>query len=147
VRVFRISSIRHAGLDGAGAALQGGRWNSPGRAPVYAAETYAGALLEVFVRLNLLVAPTNLVYTAIDIPDDMPREEILLAETNFENEAATRRAGNRWLDAGQTAVLLVPSAVTRVERNVLLNTRHADFRKLQVAEPREVWWDRRLFKG
>lgn len=127
--------------------MQGGRWNSPGRGPVYASETYSGALLEVFVRLNVLEPPRNLVYTAIEIPDELAREEIPLAGVNFEDEGATRRMGNRWFDAAKSAVLLVPSAVTRVERNLLLNPRHRDFQRLRVEEPREVWWDWRLFNG
>ena len=31
----------------------GGRWNSPGRRVIYAAESYAGAMLEVLVNANI----------------------------------------------------------------------------------------------
>ena len=45
MRAFRIADRRHPIFDGTGAKLTGGRWNSPGRPVIYAAETFAGALL------------------------------------------------------------------------------------------------------
>ena len=146
MRAFRISNARYFALDGTGAAMQGGRWNSPGRGPVYACETYSGALLEILVRVNVLTPPPNLVYTVIEIPDEVPREEVHLMDVSLEDETATRRLGNAWYDGLRSAVLFVPSAVTRVERNIVLNTRHEHFSKIQVSDPQPVWWDRRLFK-
>jgi RES domain-containing protein len=37
--------------------LNGGRWNSAGKRVIYAAQTYAGALLEVLVHANLGIVP------------------------------------------------------------------------------------------
>ena len=52
LRAFRVADMRHAIFDGSGAMLHGTRWNSPGRRIVYAAETYAGALLEILVHAS-----------------------------------------------------------------------------------------------
>ena len=40
---------------------------------------------------------------------------------------ASRRFGDTWFDQSRTAVLIVPSLVTRIDRNILLNARHRDF--------------------
>ena len=53
MRAFRIADRRHPIFDGTGAKLNGGRWNSPGRPVIYAAETFAGGLLEALVHANL----------------------------------------------------------------------------------------------
>ena len=45
----------------------------------------------------------------------------------------------------RSAILLVPSVVARMERNVVINSRHADFNRLTAGLETPVWWDRRLF--
>jgi RES domain-containing protein len=45
-RVFRVCRAVNARLDGEGARLAGGRWNSPGLAVVYMAESVSLAVLE-----------------------------------------------------------------------------------------------------
>jgi RES domain-containing protein len=52
VRVYRVCRARYARLDGEGAKLVGGRWNSPGRTVVYMAESMALAVLENLVRVT-----------------------------------------------------------------------------------------------
>ena len=47
---WRITKARHAPYDGTGARLHGARWNSPGRTVVYAADSFAGALLEILAH-------------------------------------------------------------------------------------------------
>jgi RES domain-containing protein len=51
-RVFRVCRARYARLDGAGGRHVGGRWNSPGRAVVYMAESIALAVLENLVHMT-----------------------------------------------------------------------------------------------
>ena len=67
LRVFRIADMRHAIFDGTGAMLYGARWNSHGRRVIYAAETYAGALLEILVHASGSV-PRSQGYVEIEIP-------------------------------------------------------------------------------
>jgi RES domain-containing protein len=50
---YRIIDARHPIFDPTGAMLHGGRWNSVGGRVIYAAETYAGALLEILAHSNL----------------------------------------------------------------------------------------------
>ena len=48
MRLYRIGDGRHPLWDGTGAALIGGRWNSPGRPLIYASLIYGGAMLEIY---------------------------------------------------------------------------------------------------
>jgi len=57
----------------------------------------------------------------------------------------SRAFGDAWLSERRTAVLLVPSVVTRRERNLLINPAHPDFRHIAATEPLPVEWHRRLF--
>ncbi len=59
---------------------------------------------------------------------------------------ASRAYGDAWYDSGRTAVLIVPSVpALGLERNVLINQRHPEFRHIACGEPRPLVWDARLF--
>jgi RES domain-containing protein len=63
-----------------------------------------------------------------------------------EDQVVSRAFGDRWLEESRSAVLLVPSAVTRGhERNILINPVHSDFAKITASKPQEVQGDKRLF--
>src|SRR5215471_3399394 len=97
LRAFRVADMRHPLFDGTGALLHGARWNSPGRRVIYAAETYAGALLEVLVHASGRV-PRNNGYIEIAIPAGVAVEELTAADVprwdapSFE---AAQAAGDR----------------------------------------------------
>src|SRR5277367_4299112 len=74
MRAFRVADGRFPIFDGTGARLIGGRWNSPGRPVIYAAETYAGALIEVLVHANLGRAPKTHAAIEIFIPSSIAVE-------------------------------------------------------------------------
>lgn len=145
---FRIADKRHAIFDGSGAMLYGARWNSPGRRVIYAAETYAGALLEILVHASGGV-PRSQVYIEIEIPSAVSTEEVKSEDVpgwDARSFEASRALGDRWYDERRTAVLLVPSLVTRIERNVLINQEHPDFVRIRASAPLPVRWDARLWK-
>lgn len=56
-----------------------------------------------------------------------------------------RAFGHRWYTEGRSAVLLVPSVVARMERNVVINAAHEEFGRMKVGLETPVWWDERLF--
>src|SRR5271170_2912420 len=112
-RAYRIADRRHKIFDGEGAATFGGRWNSPGRRVIYAAETYAGAMLEVLANANIGRMPKYHVWIEILIDGDVSVEEV--------NQRASRGLGDKWYDEQRSTVLIVPSTVVRVERNVVIN--------------------------
>jgi RES domain-containing protein len=135
-------------LDGTGAALHGGRWNSPGRRVIYAAMTYAGALLEALAHTGTGRIPRNHAYIVITIAPDVRVEEVTdtdLPGWDSADYSASREFGNRWYDERRSAVLITPSVITPFERNVVLHEEHPDFRKISAGDPKPVVWDRRLF--
>jgi RES domain-containing protein len=126
--------------------LHGARWNSPGRRIIYAAETYAGALLEVLVHASGSV-PKGQGFIEIEIPADVSVEEIERDEVprwDSPSGETARAFGDRWYDERRTAVLIVPSVVTIMERNVLIHQEHPDFARMRASEPAPVRWDERL---
>lgn len=147
---YRIADGRHPIYDATGAMLHGGRWNSVGYRVIYAAETYAGALLEVLVHANLAQPPKNHRVVRIDIPEPLEIETIdpmQIADWDAEDMIASRGYGDRWIREQRTAILRVPSVITNGrEHNLLLNTAHPDFGRIQPGEPEPVHWDARLFK-
>jgi RES domain-containing protein len=148
LRAFRIADVRHPIFDGTGAMLHGARWNSQGRRIIYAAETYAGALLEILVHASGSV-PKGQGYIEIEIPAGLSVEEIAPEDVprwdspSFET---ARKFGDRWYDERRTPVAIVPSVVTLFERNVLINQEHPDFARIRASQPRPVRWDARLWK-
>lgn len=146
---YRIADARHPIFDPTGALLHGGRWNSPGHPIVYAAETYAGALLEMLVHANLSRLPRNHRIVRIAIPDTVAIELVLPSQVpgwDREEPAASRVFGDRWIREGRTAVLKVPSVVTHGrEHNFVLNASHPQFASISAEDPEPVIWDERLF--
>ena len=148
LEAWRIADKRYKIFDGTGAMVHGGRWNSPGRRVIYAAETYSGALLEVLVHTSGRV-PAAQVYVRIDIPTEVGIEFVTPDDVSGWDDTsftASRQYGDRWYDTRRTAVLVVPSAVTHVDRNVLINEEHPDFGRIHATEPAPVHWDERLWR-
>jgi RES domain-containing protein len=140
--------MRHTIFDGTGAMLHGARWNSAGRRIIYAAETYAGALLEVMVHASGSI-PRSQAYIEIEIPAGLSIEEITpddVPHWDSPSFEAARLFGDRWYDERRTPVLLVPSVVSRIERNVLINQEHVDFPYIRASQPSPVRWDSRLWE-
>jgi RES domain-containing protein len=146
---FRIAEDRFPLLDGGGAYRLGARWNSSGRHVIYAGLGFAVALIEKLVRARLGKMPKNHQFAEIFIPATVVVEEVGTDDVPGWNHAgyvACRAYGDAWYDSGRTAVLLVPSLPAMgLERNVLINQRHPQFRHVTHAEPRPVVWDARLF--
>ena len=149
LRAFRIADARHPIFDGTGAFLHGGRWNSPGRRLVYAAETFSGALLEMLVHTNIGRTPRTQAYVEILVPETVAMEGVGsedLPGWDARGFVASRAYGNRWYDQRRSAVLVVPSIVARAEHNVLIHQEHPDSSLIRASDPRPVVWDERLFR-
>jgi RES domain-containing protein len=147
---YRIADARHPIFDATGARLHGGRWNSIGLQAIYAAETYAGALLEVLVHSNFSQPPKNHRVVRIVVPDKVGIETISMETVigwNSENMKASRAFGDRWIHEKRTAVLRIPSVITNGrESNIVFNPMHAEFALIRAEEPEQVIWDARLFR-
>ena len=141
MRLWRLAREAHSALDGEGARMFGGRWNSPGRPTVYCAESAALAVLEVRVHLDL---PLDL------LPEDYRLFTIETGDVEFEDAPpqaveTSRIFGDEWLASGRSAILRVPSIILPEEWNVLINPLHAQAQHIQVVSRRPFLFDSRLF--
>lgn len=149
MRVWRLTRRAFTALDGEGARLHGGRWNSEGTAVVYASTSLALAALELLVHVDPADAPDDLVALGIDVPDDAPRgalpHEALPADWNrVADHPACAALGDGWVRGGAELALLVPSAIVPEEANVLLNPAHRAMARVRLAVARDFAFDRRL---
>ena len=146
---YRIADARHPIFDSTGAMLHGGRWNSIGKRVIYAAETYAGALLEVLVHANLSQPPRNHRVVRIDIPDGTTIENVRLHAVegwDAEDMVVSRAFGDQWIQEARSAVLRVPNLVTQGrEHNLVINTDHPQFTLITAGKTEAIAWDARLF--
>lgn len=148
---YRIAKARHPLLDGTGAFLFGGRWNSPGQQVIYGSTCLAGCLLEVLVHAGRRQKlPGEHQCVRAHIPEDLAIDvvdETELIGWDAEESPVARAYGDAWLSAGRSAVLSVPAAVARpYGRNLLLNPQHPDYARIRIDEPKPIVWDARLFR-
>lgn len=114
---------------------------------IYAAETDAGALLEMLVHASGSV-PASQGFIEIEIPSALTVEVVTqngVPGWDAPSSAQARRFGDLWYDKRRTAVLIVPSVTTRVETNILINQEHPDFAQIRASLPVPVRWDDRLW--
>jgi RES domain-containing protein len=139
---WRICRRPFADLSGEGARLYGGRWNSPGRPVVYAAEAAALAVLEVRVHLDLdwSLLPADYVLMAIDLSS-------LAIESLEEARDDPVAYGDAWLESRRSAVLGVPSVLVRESRNLLVNVAHPEASRASIASIRSFSFDERLWRA
>jgi len=149
VRLYRICRAAHRALDGEGARLWGGRWNSPGLPVVYASTSLALAALEYLVHVSVEDVPADLVALTIELPDETETETVTVAglppgwEQTPEPQAC-KDVGDAWLRAGRTLALRVPAAPVPEEENVLLDPRHPDAQSVRIVAERPFFFDPRL---
>ncbi len=149
MQAWRIGKRPHRVFDGGGAAQFGARWNSPGRPAIYAASTFALAVLEVMAHAQIGKMPPGLRVVEIEIPKSVEIEAVepgALPRWDSADYSAARAFGDRWLTEARTAVLLAPSVLSPVERNVVVNPRHRAFGKIKVSAERDLALDARLKK-
>ncbi|MBA4159959.1 MAG: RES domain-containing protein [Gemmatimonadetes bacterium] len=149
IRIYRVSKVRHPVFDGTGAAVQGGRWNSPGRRVIYGAETLAGSILEILVHAgNRQKLPGQHHCARAFAPEDVAIEEVDSARVpgwDADPPAAAIMHGDRWWDEGRTAILRVPAATAKpFGTHLLLNPHHPDYSRIRIEAPVAITWDARL---
>ena len=150
MQIFRIGDERHPLWDGTGAALVGGRWNSPGRQVIYGSLSYACAMLEILAQANIGRIPLTHRFVIADVPNDVIVERhdsnTLPDGWDAENNSSARNFGDLWLSEARSAILLVPSVVAKLEWNALVNLLHPDAARLTLSTAESVVWDKRLFE-
>lgn len=139
-------------LSGLGAAKTGGRWNSIGKAVVYTSRSVALAYLESLAHVGR-EAPRNRFLIRITVPDPVWDEALWAKEKDLPKTwraepagIGAARYGDRWLSAGKSALLCLPSVIVPEDTNVLINPHHADARSIQARVQRQLLYDPRLLR-
>ena len=150
--IWRIVTARFAdsAFSGEGARLFGGRWNRKGLPVIYTAESRSLALLEMMVQDDPLRARYLLIPAFIS--SNVSLRELDASELGEDWRALSTRdrlqaIGNDWLQARETCIFSVPSAVVPAERNFLVNPLHPDFSKIVIGEAEALETDVRLLRG
>ncbi len=136
-------------LDGEGARLAGGRWNSEGVPAVYTSSTLSLAALEYLVHVDIEDVPDDLIAMQIEVPDDAQVAEVAVADlppdwNRQPRHPACVEIGDRWSSDGGALALRVPSAVVPEESNFLISPTHQDAAHVKVVSSREFAFDPRL---
>ena len=148
--LYRLTLAKYvdAAFSGEGARRVGGRWTPAGFPAVYTASSIALTVLETLVHVDSSIMPKHLVIR-VDVADDINVTSFTandLPENWRETPApaALQQIGRDWLEAGETALLQIPSVVVPQENNVIINPFHADFQKLKIGKPDSFSIDARL---
>ncbi len=135
-------------FSGEGARLYGGRWNSPGTALVYTAQSQSLAALEMLVHLDSADLLGGYVFLDVIIDEPMITAlDVATLPKNWRAEPAPRKLqalGDDWIAAGTSVALRVPSSIIPAESNYILNPKHPDFAKLQIGKATPFRYDPRL---
>jgi RES domain-containing protein len=134
-------------FDATGSTIAPGRWNMAGSPMIYASEHYSTALIEKLAHGSGALPP-NQHFITISVPRGLTYEVFSPASMpGWDNVPATvsKGFGEAWQLERRSLVLIVPSVVARIERNVLINPAHPEFLYVTTTLHEPVFWDRRLF--
>lgn len=150
MKLYRACSFKYLhDLSGAGARINGGRWNSVGKAALYTSESKSLAILEVLANTPLAILRANFSILTLEITGSFSTDEYTLKELPAEWDTypvpiSVTRMGDRWLTAGKTLLLKVPSVIVPSECNVIINPIHPDFSKIKIKATEKLVIDKRI---
>lgn len=152
MELYRLYRAKYGNpLSGQGAALRGGRWNSPGTALVYTATNRSLAMAEVLVHLSLASMPNDYEMAVLYLPEQLAigrlhPQTLPQHWQDFPPPEGLRQHGDLLVRQNQFVALQVPSAVTPGDFNLLLNPNHPDYKQVKLLDSSPFGFQRRLFK-
>jgi RES domain-containing protein len=133
-------------FDATGSRLWPGRWNTAASPMIYTSEHYSTAMLEKLVHGNGHMPP-NQYWIEITIPPGVVYEILSTADHpgwEAEDCLVSKAFGAAWQRSKRSLLLIVPSVVARMERNVLINDSHPEAHRITYSLHQPIWWDKRL---
>lgn len=134
-------------FDATGSVRSPGRWNTPSSPMIYTSEHHSTAMLEKLVHGSGRIPPDQH-FVEITIPNGVTYEMFnptKVPDWFLESAATSKPYGEAWQQERRSVILIVPSVVARIERNLLINPDHPEFPKIAPSLHQPVWWDERLF--
>ena len=133
-------------INGQGAKLFGGRWNSIGLATVYCSSVISLSLLELFIHSVSYEEIVRNKLISIEAPENIKE----IKSTDLKNSwhldyGYTRFIGDEFLKSSISLLLKVPSAIIQEENILLINPQHKDFSKVKIKSIKAFEFDVRLF--
>jgi len=147
VILWRLAHKDYIKLDGIGAKIRGGRWNSPGRPVIYTSSHLSLAVLELMVHLEVDAEdiPDDYVSIEIDTPDDIYIKKMRKI-IDIHDTDTTQAYGDEWIKSAKIQGLEVKSVVISQEMNILLNPNHANMNAVKIKKVKPFAFDPRLFQ-
>ncbi len=146
--VYRFCKPSFDVLSGEGSRLFGGRWNSKGASVIYTSLTISLSLLELLIHAVSYDEILTNFLAVIELPDETIHEMPLSKlKNNWQNdENYSRYIGDQFLSSQSSLILKVPSVIIPEEKNILINPKHKDFKKIKIKSSSKFKFDARLFK-
>lgn len=148
--VYRIGDLTgdYAVKSAEGARLHGGRWNDAGQAVLYTSGTLSLAMLEKLVHFDGN-KPDGQHYAEFTIPEGttyeiFPQHDPANAGWNSLDSPQALAFGMKWFQQMRSCILIVPSTIVPIERNILVNTHHHQYSTIRSNLEEPVYWDGRL---
>jgi RES domain-containing protein len=147
--VFRISGKSYSPNDPTGAALSSeGRWHKKGQRVLYFCNSLSTCVLEL--RANGVSYKTireQNHFCEAKIPDSISIEEVprgFYSDGWRVTKDKAQEFGAKWYLENRTLILRVKSAVIATEFNLVINTNHPEFHKIEFSKPASTDLDPRL---
>lgn len=154
MQLFRLTRAKHArDFSGEGAVRFAGRWHDKGSRVLYASTSQSLALSELAMQVHRQAWMVDLVWTVLEVPDEWWNGALAFDAVRVpENPRESREFGRAWLEAGETPMMRVPSALLSsntapgfCDVNVVLNVGRSDFRSaIRCAEVMPLQVDARF---
>ncbi len=139
--VYRLAKQRFNTLDGEGARLYPGRWNTNRHRALYTASTSSLAILEVIANIQKYkyLYDENFELITLDVPDkdildlrnDVATNRIGFSKFSFQDSQAK---GAELFNNPARLGFIVPSIVNPHEANVILNASAFDLGQFKIKE-------------
>lgn len=147
--LFRFAHKAYSNsLDGEGARLKGGRWNSKGVPVVYSSSSISLSLLELLIHSASYDEINSNILIRIHIPDSLSQpRSVMKLKKGWQNDTGySQFIGTEFLQSRSSLLLQVPSAIIPEENNILINPLHPDMKKVKISTAAAFHFDSRLFK-
>lgn len=151
MKLYRFSNIKYANLiDGKGASINSGRWNSLNVPMIYASSTASLAFLELLRRFRPRHIPVNFCLIEYTLDGKAGILEITKKElpVNWDSPIhndKTQLIGDKFIKDNNQLLLKVPSVLLPSEYHYNINLLHPDIKKLSITDIVKTPINRNLF--